>query len=48
MSKNSSLQRLKALKEWWFIFERNRKYKPKRKKKIDLNKIVTNEEDDQD
>jgi hypothetical protein len=34
MSKNSSMARYKQLKEWLFMFNRNRKYKPKKKKII--------------
>lgn len=34
MSKTSSMARYKQLKEWWFMFNRNRKYKPKKKKII--------------
>lgn len=32
MSKTSNMARYKQLKEWWFVFNRNRKYKPKKKK----------------
>ena len=34
MSKTSPHARYKQLKEWWYIFNRNRKYKPKKKKTI--------------
>ena len=34
MSKNSSLSLYKQLKEWQMVFNRNRKYKPKKKKAI--------------
>lgn len=34
MSKNSSMANYKQLKEWLFMFNRNRKYKPKKKKAI--------------
>jgi hypothetical protein len=32
MSKNSSLALYKQLKEWQMVFNRNRRYKPKKKK----------------
>ena len=41
MSKNSALQRYTQLKEWWFIFNRKRKYKPRKKTRI----IPTDDED---
>jgi hypothetical protein len=34
MSVNSSMARYKQLKEWQYFFNRNRKYKPKKKKSI--------------
>lgn len=46
MSKNSPLQRIKALNDWWFMFNRSRKYKPKPRKKVKLEDI--NNEGDED
>jgi hypothetical protein len=34
MSKNSSLARYKQFKDWQYFFNRDRKYKPKKKKAI--------------
>lgn len=36
MSKSSPLQRIKALNDWLFMFNRTRKRKPKKHKKIDF------------
>lgn len=44
MSRNSPHARVKQLKEWWFMFNRTRRYKPRKKKQP----VVPNYEEDLD